>query len=72
MAPDTGVLCAELSNACYLVRYCPRPHQRELRAKAILRLGLTVRHAFNASDDFEALLASLVTGLSAKDERLPF
>lgn len=52
----------------YMVRHYPRPGQRALRAAAIRALGLTLREAFNQSDDFETLLAALVSGLSARDD----
>ena len=35
------------------------------------KLGLTLRHAFNTSDEFEALLGALVDGLSPKPNQ-PF
>jgi len=60
-----------IRNACFMVRHYPRPAQRARRAQAILRLGLTVRAAFNSTDDFEPLLAALLDGLRPNDER-PF
>lgn len=45
--------------------------QREHRAAAIAKLGETVRHAFNTSDDFEPLLAAICDGLRPRDEQ-PF
>jgi hypothetical protein len=43
--------------------------QRTQRAQAILKLGLTVREAFNRSDDFEALLTAMADGLHPRDEQ---
>lgn len=68
---STAARVASILNACYPVRYYRRPVQRELRAAAIAALGLIVRDAFNQSEDFEALLAAIVTGL-APDDRPPF
>lgn len=60
---------AAIRNAAYLVRHY-RHGRGELRAQAIRSLGLTVRAAFNASDDFEPLLAAILD-LKPHDER-PF
>lgn len=46
--------------------------QRTERAQAIRRLGLTVREAFAACDDFETLLLALFDCLNHKDEPPPF
>jgi len=66
MPPDAGGLNAAILNAAWMVRHYHRNRAR--RQQAILRLGLTVREAFNASDDYEALLSALVNGLNPKDE----
>jgi len=72
MAPDSAQLVAAILNAAYMVRYYARGGRstigREMRCQAILRLGLTVRGAFDRSDDFEALLAAIVDGLRPKDD----
>lgn len=41
---------------------------RKERQAAIRQLGLTVRHAFTVSDDFEALLAAVVDGGRPRDD----
>jgi hypothetical protein len=51
-----------------MVRHYPRPTQRLQRAQAVQRMGLTVRAAFNASDDFELLLIAIVEGLVPLEE----
>ncbi|HEU4344788.1 MAG TPA: hypothetical protein VFU31_24835 [Candidatus Binatia bacterium] len=38
------------------------------RRAAIRDLGLTVRQAFNASEDFEALLTAVVDGGASRDD----
>jgi hypothetical protein len=71
MAPDSASLVAEILNAGYMVRHYARGGRtsigRTLRQQAILRMGLTVRDAFNKSDDFEALLAAVADGLRPRD-----
>lgn len=47
------------------------PTERLRRRQAIRKLGLTVRAAFNSSDDFEPLLIALVEGANPKEYR-PF
>jgi hypothetical protein len=42
--------------------------QREQRDAAIRALGLAVREAFNACEEFEELLAAVVDGLRPRDE----
>lgn len=80
MAPDTGRLVAAILNDWWMVRHyvrggrmtdqtCPLARKRQA---AIRKLGLTVRHAFSASEDFESLLAAVVTGGSPKDDAPPF
>ena len=54
-----------------MVRHYPRPIQKLQREQAIQRMGLAVRHAFNASEDFEALLTAIVDGLRPREEQ-PF
>lgn len=44
---------------------------REQRRLAIQHLGITVRDAFNKSQDFEPLLAAVCDGLRPKDDQ-PF
>lgn len=68
-APDTTALAAAILNAAWLVRYFSRSKTR--RNQAILKLGVTVRDAFNKSDDYEKLLEAVVDGLRPKDNR-PF
>jgi hypothetical protein len=46
------------------VRYWERPHQREKKAQAIYHLGLVVRAAFNATEDFGPLLAAICDALA--------
>ena len=74
MAPDLNALAAAIRNDAWMVlHYSPQrtPAMRLRRSQAILKLGLTVRHAFAVSDDFEPLLAAVVDGLKPRDER-PF
>lgn len=69
--PDSPALVAQILNAAWLVRHYTLQRtaaMRLQRAQAILRLGLTVREAFNQSDDFEALLAAVVDGLRPRDD----
>lgn len=71
MAPDPAALVAAILNAGYMVRYYPRPGQRAQRAAAIVTLGLAIRAAFNASDNFEPLIAAVADAVRPRDER-PF
>jgi hypothetical protein len=67
MGPQPLVL--EIYSACWWVRhYSPQrtPQMRLKRAQAIHRLGLTLREAFNSSEDFEPILTALVDGLTPK------
>lgn len=72
MAPDTADLVSAILNDWYTVRHYYRGARsgigRERRRQAIQKLGLTVREAFNKSDDFEALLSAVIEGAKAKDE----
>jgi len=64
----------EIYSACWWVRHYSPPRtaaMRLKRAQAIRRLGLTLREAFNRSDDFETLLTVLVDGLNTKETK-PF
>lgn len=71
MAPDTTRLVAAILNAGFMVRHYARGGrsrlQRPERVAAILHMGLTVRAAFSASDDFEPLLRAVVDGLVPLD-----
>jgi hypothetical protein len=68
MAPDARAThCADLQRCLDGPQLQPRPNSsigRAERAAAIRKLGLTVRFAFNISDDFEALLTALYDGLT--------
>ncbi len=66
---------AEINNAAWWVRHYRRggrmqrtSSQAMLRRQAIQRLGLAVREAFNASEDFEPLLVAVFASLSRDDE----
>jgi len=74
MGPDTSQLVAAILNDWWMVRHYTlqrTPAMRLRRAQALQRLGLTIRRAFNTSDDFEALLTAVVDGARPRDER-PF
>jgi hypothetical protein len=75
MAPDTGSLVAQILNDAWMVRHYARGGRlaihRARRQQAIQKLGLTVRAAFNRSEDFAALLTAVVDGLRPRDEQ-PF
>ena len=78
MAPDTSHLIAAILNAAWMVRHYGRggrmaaaSHVALQRQQAILNLGVTVRHAFSVSEDFEPLLAAICDGLRPKEEQ-PF
>lgn len=68
MAPDTGELVAAILNDFWMVRHYNRGGQSSIlkkeRERAIRKLGLTVRAAFNESEDFEALLTAVLDGAS--------
>lgn len=55
---------ADIRNACWFVRRFHRPGQEELRAKAILELGMACRAAFSERSDFEPVLLVILDGLS--------
>ena len=74
MAPDSGLLVASILNDGWMVRHYALQrtrHDRDLRAQAIQKMGLTVRDAFARSDDFEVLLGAVVDGLRPRDDQ-PF
>jgi hypothetical protein len=68
VAPDIAQIVARIYNDAWLVRNYSRGRNSSIgraeRAHAIRKLGLTVRFAFNISDDFEALLTALYDGLT--------
>lgn len=69
---ETALLIASILNAGWMVRHYARgakgSTQRLERQQAILRMGLTIRDAFNKSEDFEPLLIAVVDGLRPKDD----
>jgi hypothetical protein len=69
-------LAAEIRNSAWMVRHYQRGArlsiQRRERARAIRKMGLSVRHAFAASDDFEPLLVAVVDGLRPRPEETHF
>ncbi len=70
MSPErTAEHVAAIYNAAWSVRDLNRPHQHERKAQAVARLGLIVRAAFNASDDFEPLLSALAHSLGEDGPR---
>lgn len=74
MAPEPWQLESAIRNDAWMVlHYAPQrtPAMRLRRAQAILKLGLTIREAFNKTDNFEPLLVAIVDGLRPRDER-PF
>ena len=76
MAPETADLIAAILNDGYMVRSYWRGgrvsgRSKELRRQAILKLGLTIRAAFNISDDFEALIAAVADAVRPRDDQ-PF
>jgi hypothetical protein len=72
MAPDSVDLVARILNEAWMVRHYARGArstiERTRRTQAIQKLGLTVRDAFNRSEDFEPLLAAVVDGLRPREE----
>ena len=72
MGPDTAPLVAAILNAAYMVRHYRRGGRTAIgktrREQAVERMGLTVRDAFNRSDDFEPLLTAVYHGLAPNDE----
>ncbi len=65
--PETEQLVSAILNSAWLVRHYARLPSISYRQQAILKLGLTVREAFNSSKDYEALLNALLDGLAPKD-----
>jgi hypothetical protein len=69
---------AEIYSAGWWVRRYRRggrqrtSRQAAQRAQAIQRLGLAVREAFNASDDFERLLIAVFDSLNSANDEPPF
>jgi hypothetical protein len=75
--PPAAAHVARIYGAAWRVRHYARGgHMRTLqraeRAQAIRLLGLTVREAFNASDDFEPLLIAVFNGLNPRGDDPPF
>ena len=68
MAPDTGEHVARILNDWYMVRYYQRGARRE---QAILKLGITIREAFIASNDYKTLIAAVLDGGRPRNEQ-PF
>lgn len=78
MGPDTAGLVASILNAAWMVRHQVRGGRfsrdsvlHDLRQESIKTLGVAVRDAFNASEDYEPLLAAICDGLRPRDEQ-PF
>lgn len=73
---DTDALVAAILNDWYMVRHYARGGRYStpsaLRAQAILKLGLTIRLAFNTSEDFEALIAAILAGGRPQEYEPPF
>jgi hypothetical protein len=71
-SPDVTHHVAAILNAGWMVRHYVRGGRSQIqklrRKQAIQFLGATVREAFNASDDYEALLVAVVDGLRPKDD----
>jgi hypothetical protein len=53
-----------LTNRAWWIRHYSRPAARIQRQASVLALGLVVRQAFSATDDFEALLRALADALA--------
>ena len=75
MAPDAARFVAQILNAAYMVRHYSRGGRvsdgsplRRQRSDAITALGIAVREAFNACQDFEALLTAVYQGLAPTDD----
>ena len=80
MGPEdaTVILAAAIRNDAWWVRHYwrggrmrPTASLAIKRQQALYKLGLTVRHAFSVSHDFEPLLVALCDGLRPHDEQ-PF
>ena len=68
MRPDASAgHVSAIRNAAWWVRWWARPHQRDARAQAIHTLGLAVRAAFSATEDFEPLLYAIRDALAERD-----
>lgn len=71
MSADDAKLLDEIRNRAWMVRHYARGGRsnigRARREQAIQLLGLTVREAFNNSDDFASLLEAVVDGLRPED-----
>ncbi len=65
---ETTVLLAEIYSAAWWTRHYSRPTQRDKKAQAVIRLGLAVRAAFNASEDFEPLLFAVCDALAVRQD----
>ncbi len=63
-ADPTAQHVAAIYNAAWFIRDLTRPHQRDKKAEAVARLGLIVRAAFVASDDFGPLLYAIRDALN--------
>lgn len=67
MQPDPSAeLVTAIYNAAWQVRDLCRPHQVDKKAQAVARLGLIVRAAFNASEDFAPLLEAVRDALTGR------
>ena len=55
----TAAHVAAIYNAAWHVRDLCRPHQLDKKAQAVARLGLAVRVAFNATENFAPLLEAI-------------
>ena len=64
------LVTAILNDARLLREYAPgrTPAQRLRRSQAILKLGLTVKEAFNNCDDYESLLVAVADGLRPRND----
>lgn len=73
---ETDALVAAILNDWWMVRHYARGANtsigRASRAQAIQKLGLTIRNAFNTSDDFEALIAAILAGGRPQEYDPPF
>lgn len=67
---------AAILNAAWMVRYHARgarlSYMSAQREQAIQFLGLTVRAAFNGTENFEPLLLAIVDGLRPRPDEQPF
>jgi len=68
---ETQRLVAAILNDSWMVRHYAlqrTPAMRLRRSQAIIKLGLTIREAFNRCDDFEALLGAIVDGIRPRED----